>query len=217
MPDPGCCCLTSLQCSSQGPAAPCLTSGVPQPCGCPGTAPLCPSAGPRQGEGVVAEAAGPRQSSIRSTSPEARDWLRLYVTEEERQHEGLFFFFFSLILIPLQSLSKNNPISLPQECSASEPWLPRPLCISLAAAEQSHYRCHSAALAKSTRGEGSAAASFWVRRGRDGWDAPGFPRPGISRGCVGQGGLSIPLPPWGAGIRERCSSWAIPAALALAR
>lgn len=159
----------------------------------------------------MAEAAGPRQSSIRSTTPEARDWLRLYVTEEERQHEGLFFFF-PFILILLQSLSKNNPISLPQECSASEPWLPRPLCISLAAAEQSHYRCHSVTLVKSTPGEGSAVALLWVRRGRDRWEPPGF----LGRAFPGVW-AEHPLPPrfGAAGTRECCSSWGVPVALLL--
>lgn len=182
--------------------------GVPQPCDCCGTALLCPLPSPRQGEAVVAEFAGPRQSSIRSTTPEARDWLRLYVTEEERQHQGLFFFFSLFILILLQSLSKNNPISLPQECSASEPWLPRPLCIRLAAAEQSHYRCHSVTLVKSTFGEGSAVASVWVGRGRDRWGAPGF----LSRTFPRLwGGLSIPPSPLPGHLGLLASGSAVPA------
>lgn len=146
------------------PAAPSMTLGVPQP----QHSPTVPPPGPGLGEAVVAKAAGPRPSSIRSTMCEARDWLQLYVTEEERQHQGLFFFPFILIL--LQSLSKNNPSCLPQECSASEPWLPRPLCISLEAAEQSHYRCHSVTLVKSTFGEGGQRLHcFGCRRaGTDG-------------------------------------------------
>lgn len=112
----------------------------------------------------------------------------------------------------MQSLSKNNPISLPQECSASEPWLPRPLCISLAAAEQSHYRCHSVTLVKSTPGEGSAVALLWVRRGRDRWEPPGF----LSRAFPGVW-AEHPLPPrfGAAGTRECCSSWGVPVALLL--
>lgn len=48
----------------------------------------------------------PRQGSMRRTKSQARDWLRLYVTEEERQHPdwfGFFFFFFS----PSRSFSCN--------------------------------------------------------------------------------------------------------------
>lgn len=40
----------------------------------------------------MAVAAAPRQSLIRGTKREARDWLLLYVTEEERQHQDFFFF-----------------------------------------------------------------------------------------------------------------------------
>lgn len=122
--------------------------------------------------------------------------------------KGFFFFFSLFILILLQSLSKNNPISLPQECSASEPWLPRPLCIRLAAAEQSHYRCHSVTLVKSTFGEGSAVASVWVGRGRDRWGAPGF----LSRTFPRLwGGLSIPPSPLPGHLGLLASGSAVPA------
>lgn len=93
------------------------------------------------------------------------------------------FFFFPFILILLQSLSKNNPSCLPQECSASEPWLPRPLCISLEAAEQSHYRCHSVTLVKSTFGEGGQRCCIVSgAEGQGQTGGPRFPRPGISPG-----------------------------------
>jgi len=94
----------------------------------------------RGGEAVMAVAAAPRQSLIHSTKREARDWLLLYVTEEERWHQEGFFFPPPFILILSQSLSKNNPSSLPREGSASEPRLLRPLCVRLAAANRGDYR-----------------------------------------------------------------------------
>lgn len=96
-------CLAVLQCGWKGgegvPAAPSpspagwvqgslgyVTAGARARC----ILPLTPVAGERW---VMAVAAAPRQSLIRGTKREARDWLLLYVTEEERQHQDFFFFF----------------------------------------------------------------------------------------------------------------------------
>lgn len=124
-------CLTTLQRSCKGGEGSLLlhpqlrrVGGHRDPwlCDCQGTSTLRPPAvGDRR---VMAVAAALRQSFIRGTKRKARDWLLLYVTEEEQQYQEVFFLPFILIL--LQSLSKNNPSFLPREYSVSEPWLLRP-------------------------------------------------------------------------------------------